>query len=200
MPPAKTMPPSIEDLFGPINDDVTWLHTIWDLYLQLYGTNPKYLDVMNMSAPQFFAILENVLFEELILIVGRLTDAPRTSGHENASIERLIEEIEAENYAALGASLRKRLQDFKTNYPGFKTWRNWRVGHSDKLTVTKGSAFPMPAMPKNHVQAAVDELAAIMNEVSLSLMDSVQAYKPFMVAHGDGNALMEMLERATSAS
>ena len=78
--------PELPELFDVLNDEVTWLHTVWELYIQFYGTNDENYELMNESAPQFFAILKVMLFDELVMILNRLTEKATTFGKTNASI------------------------------------------------------------------------------------------------------------------
>ena len=200
MSPEKMLAPDLEELFHPINNEVTWLHTIWELYLQLYCATDKNYDIMNSTAPQFFAILQNVLFEQLILIVGRLTDPPTTLGKENASIAMLIEKVKAHDSLQLANSMQKKLDEFRIEHAAFRTWRNKRVNHDDMATLLGKSADLMPEIPRRQAQTAIDQLAGIMNEFSEVLQGSTQIYKPFMVAKGDGNALLQALQMASGLS
>jgi hypothetical protein len=193
--PDKVLPAGIEEVFKPVSEDVTWLFTLWELYLQLYGTTDEHYEVMNSSAQHFFAILQTVVFEQLIVTIGRLTDPAETFGKPNASIAGLTERISNEGYPNLASELRERLDNFLKKYPSFRVWRNKRVDHTDLKTVTHPSDDVMPGLPRSQVQAAVDELERIVSQITETLIDTSQRYKPFLVAHGDGNALLEVLRK-----
>jgi hypothetical protein len=196
MQTSKPLPPLVETIFVPINNDVTWLHAIWVLYFQLYCTKDEHYITMNETAPAFFAILKNVLFEELVLILGRLTDPASTFGKENASLDKLVEIIVQEGNLALASSVRAQVNVFRTKHSAFRTWRNARVNHNDLATLLNTRSTPMPQLPRKQVEEAVEEMAAIMNAVSEGLGSGSQEYRPFLFAQGDGNALLEALKKA----
>jgi hypothetical protein len=49
-----TLSSELKELFEVIKTEITWLHTIWELYIQLFGTSDKNFEIMNSSAPFFF--------------------------------------------------------------------------------------------------------------------------------------------------
>ena len=77
--------PELQNLFEALNKEVTGLHTIWELYIQFYGTSDENFEIMNASAPQFFAILQSILFNELVMILNRLTEKATTFGKVTCS-------------------------------------------------------------------------------------------------------------------
>jgi len=63
-------------------------------------------------------------------------------------------------------------------------------------TVMQPEYDPMPSIARNKAQIAVNQLGALMSEISEELMDSTQKYKSPLVAQGDGNALLQVLQHA----
>jgi hypothetical protein len=188
--------PELRELFAVVNHEVTWLHTVWELFIQLYGSSDENFELMNASAPQFFAFLKIMLFDELVLILNRLTDGAITLGHTNACLEQLIVQTDQDHNATLVDSLRSRLVSIRANYGAFRTWRDKRVSHNDLSTALGSESDALPGITRSQAEAAVREIAGFMNEFSIAMLDASQAYVPFMVAHGDGNALMVYLKQA----
>jgi hypothetical protein len=150
---------------------------------------------MNSSAPYFFAITKQILFDELILTISRLTDKPRGFGRDNASIEQLIEQIKTHGYAELATDLMIMLRKFRREYDFFQLWRHRRVSHSDLLTVLGKSTDPLPGISRHQVEGAIKDIVDIINEFSQNTQDTIQVFEPFLVARGDGNALLQALRQ-----
>jgi hypothetical protein len=49
---------------------------------------------------------------------------------------------------------------------------------------------------RGQAKAVVKEMADFMDELSIAIYDRSQSYIPFLVANGDGNALMQFLKLA----
>ena len=52
----------------------------WNDFVELFGTKETRIDLLNGSAPRFFRIVQNVLWEETLLHLARLTDSPDSVG------------------------------------------------------------------------------------------------------------------------
>jgi hypothetical protein len=181
------------ELFLALNNEVTWLHTIWELFTQLYVSGDENFKIMNETAPFFFFTLQTVLFNEMVMIWNRLTDPPSTSGQENASLERLIEQLDQESQSLLVASLQSRLERIRIDFKGIRTWRNKRVSHNDLDVTLSKEENSMPKITRGQLDAGIKEMADFMNEFSLELFGSNQKYVPFLVPRGDANALLQSL-------
>jgi len=192
------MNPELDELFKAVNNEVTWLHTVWELLNQLYWSSAENFEIMEATAPHFFGILRTMLFEEMIMIVNRLTDRPITSGRTNASLERLVGLVEMRTHAGLIESLHQRLKELRTNSGAFRAWRDKRVSHND-LSITLEKTNPLPHIMRGEAQQVVGEIADFMNEFSLAILGQSQVYMPFLVADGDGSALMRYLKLALKA-
>lgn len=191
--------PELRNLFEALNKEITGLHTIWELYVQFYGTSDENFEIMNASAPQFFAILQNLLFNELVMILNRLTEKATTFGKANASLEQLIDQLDVEQDANLVSSLKERLLNIRDNYSAFRTWRDKMLSHNDFAIALQGESRDLPGITRKQVETAIREITEFINEFSISKSFGEQVYKPFMFAHGDGNALMKFLKRGVES-
>ena len=195
MSPGETISPNLDELFNVVNDEVTWLHTIWELFNQLYWSGAENFEIMDGTAPEFFGILRTMMFEEMVMIVNRLIDPPVTFGKANASLERLVEQIDNETHADLVISLRNKLTNIRTSASAFRTWRNKRVSHNDLSTALEKDN-PLPIVMRGQAQMVIREIAEFTNQLSLAILGGPQSYMPFIAAHGDGTALMQYLKIA----
>ena len=75
--------------FHALWQEVAWLYTKWGEYVALFGTKPSRIDLMNRTAPLFFRVVQDSIWEETILHIARLTDPPKSMGKENLSIQQL---------------------------------------------------------------------------------------------------------------
>src|SRR5262245_35209909 len=69
--------PALGPLYHALHNDVVWLHVKWGQFMKLYGTSQKRIDPLNEAAGFFFRIVEDALFEEVILRIVRLVVSPQ---------------------------------------------------------------------------------------------------------------------------
>lgn len=187
-----------DELFNAINNEISWLHTVWELFIQIYGSKDEYHETMSSSAPFFFHMLHEMLFDELALSFSRLTDAPVTSRQSNASMEALIQSIDVAAHPKLVADLTTQLKELKKNYPEFRTWRHKRVSHNDLMTSIPSSSVTMPQLTRGKVEAALKDVRTWINEFSLWAFQKDISYHPFLLNVGDGHELMRFLGRGVA--
>jgi AbiU2 len=195
MPPTIQISPKIQELFSVLDFEVTWLHAIWELYNQLYGTIDENYEIMNSSAPIFFFIIQNVLYDEFILILSRLTEKANTFGHENASFEQLVNLIDEGKYPDLVKSLRSKLNNITTTYKSFHIMRDKTVAHNDLLLSFSKGVNKLPEITILEAEAAIKDIADFMNEFSENVLDTTAVYEPFYTSYGDRIALIQALKR-----
>ena len=193
------MNPELRRIFMTISSEVSWLHAVWEIFIQLYGSSDDNVRLMNSVAPQYFAITKDVLFDELVLILCRLTDSAKTRSQDNATFAQLIEKLDQDRHDQLIKSLMARLEVINNKIGSFRVWRNKRLAHKDLSTALENDSLVLPGITRGDTQEVINEMVDFLNEFSIELQGEKQVYNPFLVHHGDGNALMAYLKRVEFA-
>ena len=76
-------------VFNELYSELVWLYVKWAEFVDLFGTDPERVDLLNRAAPNFFGIIQEVLFEHITLHVARLTDRVKSLGKENLTVQEL---------------------------------------------------------------------------------------------------------------
>lgn len=76
-------------LYSALWQEVASIHAKWAQYVVLFGTKPERIELLNKAAPSFFHLVQDTLWENVILHIARLTDSPQSVGKPNLSIKRL---------------------------------------------------------------------------------------------------------------
>lgn len=160
-----SMPSTIEEVFDPLKDEITWLHARWIIYRQIYATSERRIDLLNRCAQGFFYIVEDVILDEVHMSLGKLTDPAKTCSSANLSLEQLQKRMEeAEGDSAFATKTRGILNKLKTTCQPFRTRRNKKLAHSDLQTVQ--TAFnSLPGISREMVENALKEVRSFMNEI-----------------------------------
>jgi hypothetical protein len=76
-------------LYHALYEEVTWLHAKWQQYRALFAESPERIDLLNKVAGFFFQVIQDVLWEDVVLHIARLTDPARSAGKDNLTLLRL---------------------------------------------------------------------------------------------------------------
>src|ERR1700692_1875586 len=83
------MPSRLEDLYPWFHEELSWLHLRWNDFCYVYASEPETVDLVNTVAPAFFAGLQEMMWEDMLLRICRLTDPIKSVGKDTLTILRI---------------------------------------------------------------------------------------------------------------
>jgi hypothetical protein len=173
-----------------LQNEVTWVHAKWLQYRKLYGGTERRVDVLNEAAGFFFRVVQDVLWEDVLLHIARLTGPPKSAGKANLTIHRLAELIPRPEVAE---EVRQRVHVAVTKCSFVREWRHRHLAHRDlALALQEKHATPLPAVSRQAVTDALESIATVLNEVESRYFDSEVAFEHFL-AHDDADGLVHHL-------
>ena len=105
----KKIPTEVDEIYEALYQQVSYLHAKWGIFCQLYGSTKEVVDLLNSSAPSFFRICEDVLVDDILLNISRLTDPKQTFKRDNLSLEHLVHSIDEVQFTKLKDEIEKLL-------------------------------------------------------------------------------------------
>ena len=78
----RVMGPVLGAEYHALWTDLVWLTMKWDELKRLYCTEER-INLLNQTAPRFFAELQGTTFRDVLLQIARITDSPQSMGHDN---------------------------------------------------------------------------------------------------------------------
>lgn len=160
-------------IYTALYNEVAWLHLQWDEYMKLFGEKHR-VEILNKSAGGFFRMIQNVLSDDVILGIARLTDPEFTvvgkkSHKRNLTIQSLssfVKETEKEEL--------KRIVDKAMDAASFsRDWRNRRLAHRDlPLYLKMESVSPLPAASVDKIEASLNGLAEVIRFIGFKRFDT----------------------------
>src|SRR6185295_5019430 len=87
----KAMGEELGSQFAELWQQLVYLHCKWMEYVALFGTRSDRIELLNKSAPTFFRIIQDTLWDDILLHICRLTDPPETGKNKNLTIQNLPE-------------------------------------------------------------------------------------------------------------
>jgi hypothetical protein len=166
---VKAMGEALGTLYHALWNETAWLYMKWDEYVELFGTKPSRIDLLNESAGLFFRIIQDSLWEDLLIHIARLTDPPKSAGKDNLTIRRLPALIEKKELRGKVA----KLIDTAIERADFcRDWRNRSIAHKDLKLATRKGAEPLKGASRAKLKEALSAISDVLNAVSVHYMDS----------------------------
>jgi hypothetical protein len=152
----KTYPRSIADLAHQLWNDICFLNLSVSAYLQLYSSQQT-VEILNSSAPRFFACLQNWLRLTISLEIGRLTDAVQSGTRSNASFAGFAKLLREAGETAAADMLEEDLKALKKALQKILTIRHRTQAHADLKPILREDS-PVPEVPRNELETLVDAI------------------------------------------
>jgi hypothetical protein len=190
----------LHGLFQLLEKDLLWLQLMWQVYRQLFGTEPTYIDLMNETAHVVFGVFQDVLLDDVLLGLTRLTD-PATTGRgrglkENLSLVRLVNLIDSAAYPEFAQQATQLLNNATQHCEDFHQLRNRRLAHRDLPTALNVHPEPLPGVSRLKVEEALIAIRNILREIAMHIDGVDRYYGEIFLAYGGGDALIECLKVA----
>jgi hypothetical protein len=161
-------------LYHALWNELAWLYSKWDEYVELFGSKPSRIELINKAAGHFFKIVQDSLWEDSLLHIARLTDPSKSAGRENLTIKKLPGLITDETF-------KKHLSELvvvaveKADF--CRDWRNRHIAHKDLGLAMKTGAEPLKAASRAKVKEVLSAISDVLNAVSGHYMDSTTAFE-----------------------
>jgi len=161
----KTMGEALGRLHYTLTRELVWLHVKWEQYVELYGTKPSRVDLINQVAGLFFKIVEDALWEDTLLHIARLTDPEQTGRNKNLTIRRL-----SDPNLIRDSHIRQTIEELlevaidKSRFA--RDWRNRRIAHRDFALAMEEDAKPLDHASRAHVKEALRSISDVLNAIS----------------------------------
>src|SRR5574337_1133258 len=119
----RDMGTDLGTLYNVLTNEVAWVHAKWTQYQQLYAHSPERITLLNETAGHFFGIIQDALFEDVILHLARLTDPPQSMRKHNLTLCRLPPLI---SHTQLRAGVTDLVKTAQAACESVREWRNRR--------------------------------------------------------------------------
>ena len=180
------------ELYDILSNQVTWIHLKWKEFRTLFGTSPERIAFLNEAAPAFFGDLQDVLRNDVLLHLCRLTDPLESAGKPNLTIARLFPLISNDGLRGKAEELFKVVKD-KTRFA--REWRNRRLAHREFPVAVEVVARSLTPGSRQEVEEALAAIRGVMNCIEVHYQKSTVLYEHSIEELGGVDALLKCLEK-----
>jgi hypothetical protein len=162
--------------FSALWQEVAVLHFHWKEYVELFGTKPERITLLNRAAPHFFRMLQDELWESTLLSLARLTDPSNSQGRRDRSnltiqsLPGMLANVSLKDEINKLVAEAIKLTEFS------RDWRNRRIAHRDLKLALEKPTIPLAAGSRAQVKEALKSLVNVLNGVERHYCDSQTAY------------------------
>ena len=143
---------------------VAWLKVIHDVYIELFEREDAE-NLMRSTAAMFFADLNKIIVDYLLLPMAKITDPSHTGKHENFTVANLLETI------PWPPAVMEQLNELNRKLTAFRGYiepaRNKLVAHLDKTAFLGDLRLgEFPEGQDHEVMEALEEMCNVMYEAA----------------------------------
>ncbi|MCF3972299.1 hypothetical protein [Paracoccus salsus] len=151
----------------------------WRVYRAFYGTNNERVELLNGVSGTTAGIIQDALYDDVILSLCRSADAARSAGKSNNSFASLLSFLDDVPFKK---DLSGRIKVFQGLCRPLRDRRNWHVAHSDREATF--SETQMGGVSRSDVEACI-EVARSTLVVVYSAVFNTQISTELVSGHND---------------
>jgi hypothetical protein len=174
-------------VFHALSEELSRLHWRWQQYRFLFGEKPDCIDLLNQTAPFFFKMVHDVLFEDALLGIARFVASPKSMGNDNLTLQRIPALIAETKF---NDEMSKLVEDSKASAAFAIEWRHRYIAHRDLRMSVSVSA--LPEVTREKIDAALSSFHLALDTLELHYCGAHTAYD--MPVPGDARSLVYLLK------
>lgn len=176
--------------FWHLNQQILQLHLVWEQYKQLYGESEETVHLLNDTAGLFFMVVQDSLWDTVLLGICKLTDPAQTFRSQNLTILSLPPLIADRD---LSERVSELCDEAVLKAKFARNHRNKRIAHQDKTHLFDREAQPLGGVSRILVKEMLQAITAVMNAINGFYFDSTMFYDD-IVTRGDAAWLVQKLK------
>lgn len=193
-----TMGEPLGSQYAELWQEIAHLHQTWLEYVELYGTKESRIELLNDVAPHFFRLVQDRIWEAVVLHIARLMDPSYSLGNKNRSNLTLQNLPALIGDSKLKAEVKKLCKTALVAVEFAKDWRNRHIAHRDLKLAMDESATPLPSVELKQVNDVLASFEAILNAVSIHYSQSESRFG-IGSRHGGAVELIYLLDDGLKA-
>lgn len=193
---TTTYPPEVAGLYEIISNELSWITIRWTTFRALYAKSPERIDLLNETAAGFFFVVEESLYDDVVLNICRLCDPPETGRgrgkQQNLTLRRLADVVRAAGHNHLYTSLLAILDRLKGVAASMVTYRHKHIAHIDLDVATQKAALAGPS--RQDVDSALALIADFLNAIAKEYRDTTVLYEHTVARGGGPDQLLNLVK------
>lgn len=182
-------------LYNSLHNEVVWLYMKWSEYKELFGKKESRVTLLNNSSPQFFFVVQKVLWNDVLLGISKITDNTKVAGKRTTTLKSIPDFI---NDSETKNRFIHHLNELIININFCRDWRNRVIAHKDFDLIISEKAKPLEPANGLKIDHAFESIFALLNIVENHYFGSNTMFKYLEYGRG-AISLMHLLNDGISA-
>ena len=157
------------------------LHILWQQYRQLFGDDTEVVHLLNRTSGLFFKIVQDELWDSVLLGITRMTDPPVTGNNKNLTVQSLPPLI---SDCALQTEMQGLCDKAQVAAKFAREHRNKRIAHQDHNFLNNRKSNPLSGISSTLVEEMLAALRAVLNRLDGHFRDGTVMYEQFVDESG----------------
>lgn len=173
------------------------LHIVWQQYRQLFAGPADTIELLNRTACLFFKIVQDELWDSVLLGISRMTDPAKMKHNKNLTINALPPLIA--NNLQLRLKVEKLCQHAIQVSSFAREHRNKRIAHQDHECYANRKTSELSGISRKLIESMLKALRDTLNCIDGELRDTTVLYEQFVDESG-ARVLINKLRKLESDS
>jgi hypothetical protein len=165
------------DMRENIEDIVTTLTWKWQSYCRLFA-HEETVALLNRFAPLAGRLIQDCVFDDVIMGLVRLMDPPKTNNAENLTLYRLVDHLENSD---IRKQFHLKLNNLKENAKNLRAYRNKRLAHNDLSTA---SVNLLPPVSRRTIKEVLTSVQDLVSQVRSHIGEPEKHFEPVGIMGG----------------
>jgi hypothetical protein len=163
-------------LSGALTETYESLHALERLYM-----SDVVVARLNSAAPEFFALVRQLLIHNIILCIARLTDKRQNGKRENLTLSRLLLELsDDQKYSNLSARLDEKWKRIEKMSYRVHLYRHKLLAHADKVECLKANTKLGKKITIKFIRQMLKQIADFLNTFDYEFTNVRNDYPVFV--------------------
>lgn len=186
-------------IFDCVREEAVAIHLRWKLYGQLYVQSKEDVLLLSSCGGNVFGILQELLLDDCILRICRLTDRLSKGSQKHRSVSQLVHSLEKLNSPLFAPTILQQQAELDRACSRLRKVRNARIAHADLGHSLNVSEDPLPDISVDDVNKALELLSSLLNSIEEPFRRSHTNYFDALLERGgDAERLLSLLRTKTA--
>lgn len=182
--PSASIPQELGEPYGYLSS------ALIGTYESLHALERLYMDagvvaLLNSTAPEFFVLLRELLVDNIILSIARLTDKATTGGQENWTLSRLVLKLSDQKYSELHTRLHEKYQRIEKMSRPITLYRHKLLAHADRVECLKANTELGKKISIKFIRELLEQIADFLNTFDYEFTNATTDYADLIRTHRD---------------
>jgi len=186
---------SLESVFNCVNKNVIKLSYRWKIYCQLFDSGNENIALLNSSGREVFKLFQQLVLDDTILALSRLTDPPSSGkDKDNANIKHILDLAGGSLSSSASTELNTTLARLEVHVQNLRVHRDKALAHSDVKHELQVEV--LPPITYDELESAMRECRTLMSKLGSELFKQTSCYDVIVPFGSGGNDLLALLSKA----